>query len=222
MKKKLFDASGSGHGRVIINYAGSPEGELTLVAEAFHQMAKEALAGHHANPHFGQDHFDYLAYPIVFLYRHALELYMKAAVLEGASMLEIQGVTPIRKDRLLKTHNLEVLRKDLERVFAAFGWDWDLGLPHMRKVEDFRALISEFDAADRGSYTFRYPMDTAGKRALKPVFRFNLFNFGELLDELFPVLEGAATNAYETLLEVSEERAEAQRLALEESPGDEA
>ena len=58
-------------------------------------------------------------------------------------------------------------------------------------------------------------MDTKGNRVLAPVFRFNLFDICELLDTLFPILDGLATNAHETLLAVYEELAEARQFELE-------
>lgn len=119
MKRKLFD-KGRSHGRVILNYDGSPEGELTLFAEAFHLTAKEACTTLRQNPHFGLDHIDFRAYPIVFLYRHALELYMKALILEGAPMLEIRGTGSIDRDRLLKTHSLDHLKQEPRACLRGF------------------------------------------------------------------------------------------------------
>jgi hypothetical protein len=199
MNLKLFSSLGKRHGRVILNYTGDPEKELTFFAEAFHLTAKDSVAALRQDPHFGMDHFDFRAFPIVSLYRHTLELYMKAVILEGAPMLAVQGTGSIDRERLFNTHNLDVLRQDLERIFKAFGWSWDLGLSRFKTIDDFRELITELHAVDVKASAFRYPMNTKGDRALAPLIRFNLFDFCDLFDELFQVFDSAATHAYETV-----------------------
>jgi hypothetical protein len=64
----------------MLNWHGTPEAELTFFAEGFYITAKEASARLREDPHlglYGVPHRDFRAYPIVFLYRHALELYMR-------------------------------------------------------------------------------------------------------------------------------------------------
>ncbi|MGD1155736.1 MAG: hypothetical protein ABSA41_07895 [Terriglobia bacterium] len=201
-KKRLFIDNGRPHGTAVLNWHGTPEGEFRLFAEAFHVVAKESVAALRKNPQFGLYGIpteDFRAYPVVFLYRHALELYMKAVLLVGPPMLSIKGQHEVDRQQLLKTHSLDILRQELERVFEAYGWDWDLGTPHFGTLDEFRAVIAEFQAVDAGSYAFRYPLDTKGSASLGSHFRFNIFEFCDVLDELFPVLEGAAIGAYEEL-----------------------
>jgi hypothetical protein len=217
MKRKLFDPESWPHGRVVLNSYGSPEGELTPFAEAFHLMAKETVAALRKKPYFGHDHVDFHPYPIVFLYRHALELYIKAVILEGAPMLEVRDEGSIDRGRLLRTHSLVGLEQDLERVFKAFKWEWDLGLPHFKSIDDFHRVIADLNDVDAGSYTFRYPMDTKGARALTSPLRFNLFDFCEILDELFLYFDGAIVYAYETLQAEYDAMAEARQYELENS-----
>lgn len=85
-KRKLFIDDGRPHGTVILNWHGTPEKEFTYIAEAFRVLAQEAVAKLRRNKRFGLHGLpieDFRAYPIIFLYRHALELYMKAIVLVG-------------------------------------------------------------------------------------------------------------------------------------------
>lgn len=171
-------------------------------AEAYHMVAKEAVATLQKNHQIGLYRSpidDFRAYPVVFLYRHALELYMKAVILVAAPMLKIKDIVEINRENLLKTHSLDTLRQKLEQVFEAYEWDWDLGTPHFSTLEDFRKIILELHEVDKGSYTFRYPLDTKGDSSLTPYFKFNLFEFCSILDCLFPILEGIAFAAYEEL-----------------------
>ncbi|MGD0009985.1 MAG: hypothetical protein ABSE93_15745 [Terriglobia bacterium] len=201
-KKRLFVNNGRPHGTVVLNWHGTSERDFTDFAEAFHIMAKESVAALREKPQFGlygNPTEDFRAYPVVFLYRHALELYMKAVLLIGSPMLSIKGQQEVDRQKLLTTHRLDKLMPELERIFDAYGWEWDLGTEHFRTLDDFREVIAEFQDVDTRSYAFRYPLDTKGSAMLGPDFRFNIFEFCDVLDELFPVLEGAAIGAYEEL-----------------------
>ena len=75
------------------------------------------------NPRCGLDGIpieDFRAYPVEFLYRHALELYMKAVLLVGSPMLAIKGQPEINPQQLRTTHNFDVLTQELERIFEAY------------------------------------------------------------------------------------------------------
>ena len=219
-KKRLFVDSGKRRGTVILNWHGTPEKEFTYFAESFRLLAQESVAALRKNREFGLDGTpleDFKAYPVVFLYRHALELYMKAILLVGSPMLELKGGATVDRERVLTIHNLDVLRQDVERVFEAFGWKWDLGSPHFQTVKDLRAVIGEFHSVDQGSYAFRYPLDTKGGASLQVAFQFNLFDFCEILDDLLETLEGAAIGAHYKLDDAMREIGEAQQAELENS-----
>ena len=201
-EKKLFKKIGTENEVVILNWRGTPEEEFTLYAEAYHQVAKEAAEEFQNYQYPGNDKLpidDFRAYPVVFLYRHSLELYIKDVILAGAPMLQIRNMTIIDRDKLLKTHNLDILRQKIEKVFSAFGWDWDLGTPDFKTLDDFRKVISELHQIDVGSYVFRYPLTTQGDPSLPSRFEFNILEFCKTLDFLLPILESAAYAAYEQL-----------------------
>ena len=157
-KRKLFVDDGRPHGTVILNWHGTPEREFTYFAEAFRVLAQESVAKLKTDRRFGLHGIpieDFKAYPIIFLYRHALELYMKAVLLVGSKMLTFKGEPEVEREKILKTHNLDVLRQELERVFAVYGWGWDLGNSNFGSVKDLRTVVGEFHAIDAGSYAFR-------------------------------------------------------------------
>ncbi len=203
MKKKiLFDKAGTQNEIVLLNWHNTPEEEFTLYAEAYHTVGKEAVAAFKNYQDAGIHKVpidDFRAYPVVFLYRHSLELYMKAVILTAAPMLKMRNSVETNRDKLLNTHSLDSLRRKIEQVFEAYEWDWDFGTPHFRTLEDFRNIISELHEVDKGSYVFRYPLDTKGSASLSFGFEFNLFKFCEILDCLLPVLESVAFAAYEEL-----------------------
>lgn len=217
-KRKLFVDDGRPHGTVILNWHSTPEKEFTYIAEAFRVAAQEAVTKLRRNKRFGLHGLpieDFRAYPIIFLYRHAIELYMKGILLVGSDMLALKGEAEINREKLFTTHNLDVLRQDVERVFMVYGWGWDLGNSNFGSVKDLREIIGEFHAVDARSYAFRYPVDTKGAPSLEENFQFNLFKFCSILDGLFPTLEGAAIGAYEEYQNKLRELGEAQQYEME-------
>lgn len=208
-KRKMLFVDKGEHGTVVLNWHGTPQEEFTYFAEAFHDVARSTAEELSKNPRFGLHGIpmeDFKAYPVVYMYRHALELHMKAVILAGSMMLSSPKVD---RDTLLKTHSLDLLRLDVERVFEAYNWDWDLSVPHFENLDDFRQAIAELVSVDAGSYAFRYPVDTKGKASLASHFRFNLFEFCETLDGLLRVLKGATIGAYEEFQAMAEAAAEA-------------
>ncbi len=201
-KKRLFAGKAQADGMVVLNWHGTPDLEFALFAESFHFVGQEAVAALRQNPHFGLDGIpiqDFRAYPIVFLYRHALELYMKTVILTGSPVLSIAGLAAVEREQLLTTHSLQKLGELLEQVFHAYEWKWDLGTDQFRSLDDFRRTIAELNEIDAGSYAFRYPVDTKGRDSLKRDFRFNVFDFCEVMDGLLNALQGATYAAYEEL-----------------------
>jgi hypothetical protein len=207
-KKRVFADRSRPHGTVVLNWHGTPEREFIFFAEAFHLVAQDAVAALRKNPHFslyGSPVEDFRAYPVAFLYRHALELYMKAVILVGAPMLTIKGIGQINQKELLKNHKLDSIRQDLEKVFDAYEWEWDLGNPRFRSLDDFRKTIAELHSVDARSDAFRYPLNTKGDPSLKSCLRFDLFEFCDVLDSLLAGLQGAAIAAQEELQVTREE-----------------
>ena len=159
-KKRLFVDTKQSHGTVVLNWVGTPEREFKFYGEAFHETGK-ALVGQLKNdPRFGlhgspPDSFK--ALPIVYMYRHATELYLKGIILAGAGVLPLRGKRELDLKAVLITHSLLQLLQDVERIFEAFGWDWDFELRGFRSLADFRSVISELQSVDAQSYAFRYP-----------------------------------------------------------------
>ena len=167
--RKLFIDDGRPDGTVILNnWHDALENELTYIAEAFRVLAQKEVSRLKKNKGLGLHEFpieDFRAYPIVFLYRHALELYLKAIILVGSDMLTLKDQPKIERHELFNNHNLDQLREYVECVFEAYGWGWDLGNSNFGSVSDLRTIIGEFHEIDPRSSSFRYPVD---RKALNP------------------------------------------------------
>ena len=66
------------------------------------------------------------ACPIIFLYRHALELYLKAVIWVGEPLLKKCGNPP--GERNMNNHSLAKLLPWVNQVWTLVGWRWDLGI----------------------------------------------------------------------------------------------
>jgi hypothetical protein len=198
-----------------LNYAGTPEHEFGFYGEAFHAAGKSLVQQLKNDRQSLQTMNSFKALPILFMYRHAMELYLKDIILAGAGVLPLRREAEVDFRRLFVSHSLCERLKDVERIFKAFGWGWDFGLSRFRSLEDFRSAVVELENIDKESCAFRYPMRKDGSASLRRNFRFNLFEFCETLDPVYQVLEIKAFGARGEMESVYEMRAEARQYEME-------
>lgn len=179
-------------GRVMLNWSKDPIMDLEWIAETYQKVAHdrvEMLVAQRQGLR-GGDEFE--AYPIVFLYRQAFELTLKAIVFAGAVALREEGEEPMPLAKVMK-HDLTPLFEEMCRIVDVMGVDdegvFDLQVEGLQTRKDFAAIVREFDQVDRGSYTFRYSIKTDGETpSLEPGFEFDLFVFAAIMDAILPVL----------------------------------
>jgi hypothetical protein len=200
----------------MLNWSGDPLRDLDQVVEMYQSVARdrlEALKSNRPRGLYAGDEFE--AYPIVFLYRQALELSLKAIAFAGAALLREEGEDPMPLKTLMR-HELMPLFKEAVRVFKHMGWKdvWNLGDSKLMKRSDFERVIREFDSFDPGSYTFRYTVKTDGTTpSVDRGFEFDLFVFGETMDRILAFL----VHAPECIREAMQERWEAAYEAQQEA-----
>jgi hypothetical protein len=127
------------------------------------------------------DH-DTLVYPIVYLYRHAIELYLKEVIQRGRRLLDLP-------ENFRATHDLQPLydaaRKIAEQVMGGKVPDWLFAMDRQ---------MAELARVDATSMTFRYPVERDGSQsAPSPFDRFSLRHFAECAECLCDVLDGWTT-----------------------------
>jgi hypothetical protein len=98
---------------------------------------------------------DLMIYPLVFLYRHQLELHLKDLILTGNELVD----NPIK----LKDHALDGLWKDCRNILEKIGIEVDI--PETRHFEESLAVLN---SVDRTSTAFRYPVTKSGAPTLPP------------------------------------------------------
>jgi hypothetical protein len=189
---KLFWPARPMHGNVVLNFMGHPASEFSVYASAFWRggrLLAKSLAG--------GGYRDMDACPIVFLYRHALELYMKAIVRRGKSLLSVAGEELIIPPRALERHELSPLLEPIKRIFIHVGWISKTNSEGRKMFRDFSALVRNVDRLDAGSYTFRYPVDKKDKALVSHHFGFNVLEFAQQVEGAIRLLDGAVTGLEE-------------------------
>lgn len=124
---------------------------------------------------------DSLIFPIVFLYRHYIEIRLKSLLQDGCRLLD-------REYKQKSEHQLSKLWPKVRTILNELWPDED--------GEDLKAidsLITQFEEVDPRSTTFRYPKDFYGNNSLNlEIPRVNLRNLAEVVDAMSTILEGSA------------------------------
>jgi hypothetical protein len=99
-----------------------------------------------------------LIYPIVFLYRHYIELRLKQISIYGNEYFEEPIITDKEMEKFIfGTHDLDELwkrsRKVIEKLFPE---------EQEEKLSSMKKLINIFIEMDKRSFSFRYPIDRSG------------------------------------------------------------
>lgn len=102
---------------------------------------------------------DFLVYPIVFLYRHCIELRLKQISIEGNKLLKTQVFTKREmNDILFRKHDLDLLWCYSKTIIGKLFPD-----ESEENLSSIKKMIDCFSTMDSTSFKFRYPIDTNGK-----------------------------------------------------------
>lgn len=132
---------------------------------------------------------DYMVYPIVFLYRHHVELVLKRIIPRAAYLLE-RALTS-KEEKHLEQHGLDLLWKDLEPMLGDIadlaGWR-RIDTADVDGITDYIRQLTEVDS---NSFSFRYTHSKKGTRTLpKDLRRINLRHFAAMMERLASYLDG--------------------------------
>jgi len=125
---------------------------------------------------------DQYFFPVAYLYRHCIELKLKALIRAGES----SGVVSVPDKRLYGSHDLDGLWKKAREVIEV---RWSGGPPE--ELNSAERVILEFHQLDRCGQEFRYPHGKDGKKLLSnapPAV--NLINLKEVVDGVYHFLSG--------------------------------
>ena len=179
---RLFDERGDWHTNAQISPTtfGGAAGEYRHTADEI--VAQ--LQGRQGFP-------DLVARPVVYLYRHYLELQLKDTLREARLYFNEDPATP-------GTHDLMALWRPLRQLIER---RWNEGEDN-GELDAVQSALAEFHAIDARGETFRYPTTRAGAPALPDALLINLASLRDGVAKIGGYLEATATA-------LSEERAAA-------------
>jgi len=185
-KRMLFKLAQSGTG----TYLDAPRDlvDLFFYARAYHHTGRKLAA---APPQGGLSR-DFEALPILFLYRHALELYLKSLLVFGTGLHEAKGLHRPPIDTLLKSHRLSDCLPELKKLSNDAGWGWAASDESLNSFKDLERCVNDLDRVDQLSYAFRYPVDKQGRPSLQNNLSFSLPDFCAQMDRVLSGLHEIA------------------------------
>lgn len=185
--------SDSVRGNVVFNFMYDPIDDLAVFAQGYHNAGRK-LADELAS---AAGYSDYDGYPILFLYRHALELYLKAFVYRGAKLVHLLDLDEMDTRELFKNHSLSRLLPGVKVVLDALDWIDEFKTVHLSSFEDFVDLVKGIEELDENSFAFRYPVKKDGQAALEHHTVINVIAFAEHLDPVLKLLSGGLSGLSE-------------------------
>lgn len=165
----------------VISFSKHPRNDFGVFGKGYMHAASKLAEDLLSRPHFG----DYDAYPVVFLYRHSLELYLKNVIYRSALLTAFKGLKNIDRGLILNHKLVPLSQKAAEILRRLFPGDEDLELT----VDRMLTLSLEFSDIDSDSYAYRYPINKQGMPSTKPHQRINLKALHQAMKELLEGLE---------------------------------
>lgn len=120
-----------------------------------------------------------LVYPILFCYRHGLELAIKWIIDQYGRYADLP-----KED--YTHHNLWLLWKACKKIILEVGSDG--GMDSIVAVEQ---VVKDFHDLDKGSFSFRYSTDKEGALIRLPNVSFNLTNIKDVMEGVNNLFIGA-------------------------------
>ena len=123
---------------------------------------------------------EHVCLPILFLYRHFVELSLKALLLDLGELIDhVEPASP--KHPLRPLWERFVTRLQATGVARPDSW-----------LDQIGSWVLELDGLDSRSFTFRYPVDTAGKAMLAGGQLIDIGHVAGVMSEIAGIFIGAA------------------------------
>ena len=145
----------------------------------------QRLANHVLETHSDQDT---LIFPIVFLYRHHLELALKRIVQITAIVSDVP-LTGSEAQRLFGRHELDQLWAQVKQRLRSAYEKANLELPDRSAIEGADSYIRQVSGVDPKSQAFRYPVSSKGAPHLRGIRHINIRALAECMERLCDFLE---------------------------------
>lgn len=165
-------------GNALVNWTGRPLDDLLTYAETYRSAACRLVHEHRGLKLTTPDH---QVLPILFLYRHSFELFLKTIVYHAAEVSISPTEMTVALPRLWREHSLMKLCGMAKPVLHASKWAADNSEEFGNQLANTAAAIDAFDV---GSYAFRYPVTSTGSPSLPTAFLVNMFFYSDEMEDL--------------------------------------
>jgi len=163
-----------------------PEEEFFLYARAFRAAAKTMALAVELVP---GPITKFAACPVVFMYRHALELHLKALILgDGSNFL---ATKPDRMS-VSKTHSVSWLAQFVCQIVTTLNWQKEFRCEGIETLAEFKAFVEDVNSVDPGPCSFRYPASAEAQDSVENDSTFNVREFARRMDALLQLLDSTA------------------------------
>ena len=175
------------YGNIVIGFTQVPMADFAAYARGYYNAARHLADSLVKRPGYP----DYDGYPIVYLYRQSLELFMKGVIYGAARILRLVS----EDEGLRRIHNVHDLPKlygvaqEVLRRMPKFRDDPSLAA----FLDQLQMVVQEFHEIDPSSYVFRYPIDREGKRASQHHLVLSIGDVRDTFTFLEPSLEALTT-----------------------------
>jgi hypothetical protein len=162
------------------NRRNVPPQDLFDYARSFHKAAKKLAEALELD---SSPLTEFAGYPVVFIYRHALELYLKAIVLgAGGNFLAS------KPDRISigKTHSASWLAQFVCQIVTALKWEPEFKCQGVESLDEFKAVVESVNSVDPGQFLFRIPGEIEAKGSV------NVREFARTMDALLDLSDSTA------------------------------
>jgi len=183
----FYNGSSRAYGNIVIGFTQLPMADFAAYARGYYNAARllaDTLVNRPGYP-------DYDGYPIVYLYRQSLELFLKGIIYGAARILQLVS----EEEGLRRIHNIHNLPKlyalaqEVLRRMPKFRDDPSLDA----FLDQLQMVVHEFHEIDPSSYVFRYPIDPKGKRASQHHLVVSIGDIRDTFTFLVPHLEALTT-----------------------------
>ena len=166
-------------------FSGLPESEFAYYGSGFHESAKSLVRSLRRRGGFREVD----ALPALFLYRHTIELDLKAIIILGEGLLWSRVPSRFRD----LNHDLNDLLVRVERVLAEQGVEWWWPRAPIKTWNDVKDFVAYLSKCDQQATAFRYPIERSGRRSLPSSFEVGFFALAKALDTFATSLDCVET-----------------------------
>lgn len=165
----------------VISFTQNPQQDFGVFAKGYTRAASVLAEYLLEKPRFS----DYEAYPVVFLYRQAFELYLKGLYYKASLIFFFKDKQRVDCQFVYK-HRLKPLADTFQKICKAL-FPSDQALLQLAKKVLVYAV--EFEQIDSDSFGYRYPIDTKGNHSTSHHQVVNLLAFHNSMQEFLGELE---------------------------------